>query len=111
MPRYARPAERAPVGHLLERRLAVAPIGMAVKGPREVLGRDQVGKGALLGGFDLPRVLAQFCGDFGQAEPSNKSASVRQATSRPSPESAYSLRLGPRASAGLRMAMLCASSP
>ena len=57
-----------PVGHLLERRLTVAPIGMAMKGSREVLDRDQVGKGSLLGGFDLPRVLAQFGGDLRQSE-------------------------------------------
>src|SRR5208283_6010049 len=64
-----RKAGRAgPVGHLLERRLTVAPIGMAMKGSREVLGRDQVGKDSLLGGFDLPRVLAQFGGALRQPE-------------------------------------------
>ena len=65
-------------GHLLERRLTVAPVGMAMKGPREILQRDQVGKGSFFGGFDLARVLAQFGGISASPSALNRSASVLQ---------------------------------
>ena len=71
-----------PVGHLLERRLTVAPIGMAMKRAREVLDRDQVGKVPVPAASISPASSRNSAGISARPSALNKSASVRQATRR-----------------------------
>src|SRR5262245_50105899 len=46
--------------HAFESRAAVAPLGMAMKRPAQVVQLDQAREPSLLGRRDLPRVLAQL---------------------------------------------------
>ena len=52
------------LGHLLERRVAVAPCRMAVKRAFQILGVDQVGQLVFLGRLDLAHVFAQLGRDL-----------------------------------------------
>ena len=57
------------LGHALDGALAVGVVGVDVQVAADVPYGDEVGQAALVGGFDLPGVLAQLRGNVREVEP------------------------------------------
>ena len=90
---------------------AVAPVGVAVERPLQVV-RDRPGREpSRLGGLELAGVFAQLGRDLGQAERLEELGLGPAGDRPPSPARAYSFSDRPRASARFRIAMLCALEP